>query len=350
MGTFNFGAGTTNYRGEVLEELLTLTAQKTDTFEKGLIHVVPQIQKQLTLPSIKLGNIIQDRKPTPDSSVGEYKFAERYLAPKDFMIYIEFNPREFESYYKQFQPVNNLVFRKLAPEVQATMIRLLIEGKDAYIDQAIWCSATASQKAKIQNSAGIDGTSIIGAKNEYGEMKYWDGAIARMLMNANASEESEDAKSGKIMLAGNGSFASGEAVETELYNMYHKLPPKIRAISGLSILMDYNTWDMYDQYLTSKENKYTDNTQINARTFKGKRIIPMVAFPEHTIIIGKFTSGRDSNLWMSVDMADDINVIQCDKLQNNSELYFFKALMKMDVNIVKPSEIIAHLPYKYTGE
>lgn len=348
MATFNFGAGETNYTGEVLEELLTLTAQKTDTFAKGLIHVEPQIQKQLTLPSIKLGKIIQDRKPTPDSSVGEYSFAERYLAPKDFMIYLEFNPREFERYYKAFQPVDNLVFRKLDPYVQAKMLRLLMEGKEAYIDQAIWCSATATQKAKIANSEGIEGTSIIGAENEYGEMKYWDGAIARMLMNANAEAGSEDKKSGEIMLAGNGSFANGEAVETELYNMYHKLPPKIRAISGLKILMDYNTWDMYDQYLTAKEHKYVDNTQINARTFKGKQIIPMVAFPDNTIIIGKFSSGRDSNLWMSVDMADDINVIQCDKLQNNSELYFFKALMKIDVNIVKPSEIIAHLPYKYT--
>ena len=348
MATFNFGAGETNYTGEVLEELLTLTAQKTDTFDKGLIHVEPQIQKQLTLPSIKLGKIIQDRKPTPDSSVGEYSLAERYLAPKDFMIYLEFNPREFERYYKAFQPVDNLVFRKLNSYVQAKMIQLLFEGKEAYIDQAIWCSATATQKAKITNSDGIEGTSIIGAENEYGQMKYWDGAIARMLMNANAEEGSEDKNSGEITLAGNGSFANGEAVETELYNMYHKLPPKIRAISGLKILMDYNTWDMYDQYLTAKENKYVDNTQINARTFKGKQIIPMVAFPDNTIIIGKFSRGRDSNLWMSVDMADDINVIQCDKLQNNSELYFFKALMKIDVNIVKPSEIIAHLPYKYT--
>lgn len=350
MATFNFGAGTTNYTGEVLEELLTLTAQKTDTFKKGLIHVEPQIQKQLTLPSIKLGKIIQDRKPTPDSSVGEYTFAERYLTPKDFMIYVEFNPREFERYYKEFQPIDNLLFRKLNPKVQATMMRLLMEGKDAYIDQAIWCSASASEKAKIKNSDVSNNTLLIGGENEYGSMKYWDGALARMLMNANASPESEDAKSGKIMLSGNGTFANGEAVEAELYKMWMKLPPKLRNMSGLKILMDYNTWDMYDQYLSSKENKYVDNTQINARTFKGKQIIPMVAFPENTIIIGKFTSGRDSNLWMSVDTADDINIIQCDKLQNNSELYFFKALLKIDVNIVKPSEIMAHLPYTYSGD
>ena len=346
MSAFNFGAGETNYNGEVLEELLTLTAQKTDTFKKGLIHVEPQIQKKLTLPSIKLGKIIQDRKPTPDASVGQYQFAERYLEPKDFMIYIEFNPREFERYYLPFQPVNNLVYRQLDPKVQAKMMELLINGKDAYIDQAIWCSATASEKTHITDSTGAD--AIIGGENEYGDMKYWNGAIARMLMNANAEDGSEDKNSGEILLGGNGTFDNGESVEQELYNMWDNLPAKLRAISDYKILMDYKTWDMYDKYLTSKEHKYVDNTQINARTFKGKQIIPMVAFPEDTIIMGKFTSGRDSNLWMSVDLADDINVIQCDKLQNNSELYFFKALMKIDVNIVKPSEIMAHLPFKYT--
>lgn len=347
MATFNFGAGTTNYTGEVLEELLTDTAQLTDTFKQGLVHVKPQIQKKFTLPSVRLGKIIQDRKETPDSSVGEYTFAERYLEPKDFMIYIEFNPRHFEEYYKAFQPINNLVFRELNPEVQATMIRLLMQGKNAYIDQAIWCSATASQKAKIANSSG-EGESLIGGENEYGTMKYFDGAFARILMNANADAGSEDAKSGKIMSAGNGTFDSGEDVKAELYNMWKALPPKIKNISGLKILMDYTTWDKYDEYLSNQQNKYTDNTEVNVRKFKGKPIIPMVAFPENTIVIGKFTGGMDSNLWMSVDVADDIDVIVCDKLQNNSEKYFFKALMKMDVNIVKPSEIMAHLPYKYT--
>lgn len=347
MSAFNYGAGTTNYTGEVLEELLTDTAQKTDTFNRGLIHVKPQIQKKFALPSVRLGKIIQDRKETPDSSLGEYTFAERHLEPQDFMIYLEFNPRDFEEYYRPFQPVNNLVFRELNPAVQAVMIRLLLEGKNEYVDQAIWCSAKSDQKAKIANSSG-EGVSLIGGENDYGPMKYFNGAFARILMNVNADSDSEDAKSGKVMTAGNGTFSGGEEVETELYNMWNALPPKIQNISGLKILMDYTTWNKYDQYLSNHENKYVDNTQINVRNFKGKSIIPMVSFPENTIVIGKFTDGRDSNLWMSVDTADDINVIVVDRVQNNSEKYFFKALMKMDVNIVKPSEIMAHLPYKYT--
>lgn len=81
--------------------------------------------------------------------------------------------------------------------------------------------------------------------------------------------------------------------------------------------------------------------------FRGKRIVPMTALPEDTIIIGCFTTGQDSNLWMGVDYANDENVLQIEKKQANSELYFFKMLLKMDVNIVKPAEIVAHLPFTY---
>lgn len=347
MVTFNFGVGTTNYTGEVLEELLTLTAQTNQTFEEKLVHVKPQVQKKFTLPSVKLGSIIQDRKPTPDSSEGTYTFGERYLEPKDFMIYVEFDPRDFEQYYKPFQPHGNLVFRELNPEVQATMIRLLMEGKDEYIDNAIWRSAMPDEKAKITAAAGAS-ASDIGGDNEYGKMKYWNGVIDRLLFNANSSDANE-IHNGQVTITGNTVFADGEAVEAELYKMWKALPVKLRNSPGLKFLMDWTSWDAYDQYLTAKEHKYGDNTTINARTFKGKRIVPLTGLPENTIILGKFTDGRDSNLWMSVDVVDDINVLQVDKLQNNSELYFFKALMKVDVNIVKPGEIVAHLPYTYTA-
>lgn len=347
MGTFNFGAGAENYNGEVLEELLTLTAQTNQTFEEKLVHIKPQIQKKFTLPSVKLGSIIQDRKPTPDSSEGTYTFGERYLEPKDFMIYIEFNPRDFEQYYKPFQSHGNLVFRELAPEIQATMIRLLMEGKDEYIDNAIWRSATPTEAAKITAAVGA-ATSDIGGDNEYGKMKYWNGVIDRLLLNANSSDANE-IHNGKVKITGNAVFADGKAVEDELYKMWKALPVKLRNSPGLKFVMDWTSWDAYDQYLTSKESKYVDNTTVNVRTFKGKRIVPLTGLPDNTIILAKFTDGRDSNLWMSVDVADDINVIQVEKKQANSELWFFKALMKVDVNVVKPGEIVAHLPYTYNA-
>lgn len=347
MGAFTFNAGQTNYTGEVLEDLLTYTAQENETYKEGLIHIKSGIQKKYALPSIMLGEVIQDHVPTPDSSKskGAYQFAERYLEPNDFMIYMEFNPRDFEQYYKPFQPTGNLVFRELDPKVQATMIRLLMESKAEYINHAIWCAATPTVKANLYAANGKD--LEIGGNDAAGAMKYFNGAIARILMNVAAADDSEDAKCGRVTIAGTGAFANGAAVEAELYKMWQTLPPKIRKKAGLEILIDYNSWDMYNQYITDKTFKYNDNRQENQRLFQGKRIIPMVALPEDTIIMGVFSRGYDSNLWMGVDYANDEDVLQVEKLQANSELYFFKMLLKMDINIVRPKEIIAHIPATY---
>lgn len=351
MAAFNFNAGQSNYTGEVLGDLLTLTAQENETYKEGLIHIKSGIQKKYALPSVQLGKVIQDRKPTPDSSEGEYIFAERYLEPEDFMIYLEFNPRDYEEYYKEFQPKGNLVFRDLDPKIQATMIRLLMERKTEYINHAIWCSAQADEKAKIASAddSVAAGATEIGGEDAAGPMKYFNGAIARMLMNAAAPATSEDAKCGQINVAGTGTFADGEAVEKELFAMWQATEPKIRKKAGLVILMDYKSWDAYNQYMANKTVKYNDNRTENEHRFQGKKIIPMVALPDDTIIMGCFTTGVDSNLWMGVDYANDEEVLQVDKLQNNSELYFFKMLVKMDVNIVRPSEITAHLPFKYSA-
>ena len=98
MATINFTQN--SYAGEVLEDLLLYTAQGNDTYKEGLIHIKPGIQYKYTLPSVTLGDVIQDNKPTPVSptdSKGQYTFRERYLEPNDFMIYVEFNPRDFEN-------------------------------------------------------------------------------------------------------------------------------------------------------------------------------------------------------------------------------------------------------------
>ena len=105
----NFAQNT--YAGEVLEDLLTYTAQGNDTYQEGLIHIKSGIQHKYTIPSVQLGKIIQDNVPTPTSTQGagagtagglnQYTFTERYLEPKEFMVYLEFNPRDYEKYWKQ---------------------------------------------------------------------------------------------------------------------------------------------------------------------------------------------------------------------------------------------------------
>lgn len=348
----NFASNT--YNGEVLEDLLLNAVEGNDTFKEGLIYIKAGIQHKYVIPSIKLGKVIQDNVPTPTSANGaaddatgmnQYTISERFLEPQDFMIYLEFNPRDYEKYWRFAQPTGNLVFRDLDPKLQATMLRLLIEKKDEYIGESIWCSAKGgTAAAKI--TAPADSTAI-GGDNAGGPMKYFDGAIKRIIDNANSIDKNEIA-GGKVVMAGNTTFADGAAVEKALYAMWKKCPQAIRKNQNLVFVTGWDVWDLYDQYLTDKQVKYTTNADINQYRFKGKRIVPICGIPEQTIVLGVFNGTMDSNLWMGVDYANDDEVVKVERLQANSELYFFQMRMKMDVNIVRPSEIVVWTAYTKT--
>lgn len=361
MSTINYAGNT--YAGEVLEDLLVYTAQGNDTYREGLIHIVPGIQKRKVLPHVALGKIIQDNVATPTSAQGgsgadgqnEYTFAERYLDPQDFMVYLEFNPRDFEEYWRPFQPEGELIFRELDPKVQATMLHLLIDRKDQYIGDSIWCSRKGGPDTTNIASDSTDNT-VLGGASDAGPMKYFDGFVMRCLDNLKANDVAADSRtdvqkneaaSGKVILAGNTAMATGQAVETALYTMYRKCPKKLRKSNKLVFVMGWELWDLYDQYLSSKDVKYAENADVNKYRFKGKRVVVIDGIPEQTIALGKFTKDMDSCLWMGVDYATDQESVKVEKLQANSELYFFQMRMKVDVNIVLPSEIVIWTTYKY---
>ena len=344
MAAINFAGNT--YSGEVLEDLLVYTAHGCDTYEKGLVHIKPGIQKKYTLPHISLGEIIQDNVATPQSgqSKGEYKLSERYLEPSDFMVYLEFNPRDFEEFWKPFQPDGELVFRELDPSVQATMLRLLIDKKDQYINDAIWMS----RKGGVGSSEVTTPATCTkpGDTSAAGPMKYFNGFLVRVLENIKSDANVNEKASGQVLISGNTELTTGEQVEQALYATWMKCPKNLRKSNKLKFVMGWEAWDLYDQYLTSKQVKYADNSVENKRTFKGKPIVVIDGAPEHTIALGKFTTDQDSCLWMGIDYAADETSVRVEPLQANSELYFFQMRLKMDVNIVRPSEIIVWTAYK----
>jgi hypothetical protein len=91
------------------------------------------------------------------------------------MVYLEFNPRDYEKYWKFAQPDGNLVFRELDPKVQAVMLRLLMDKKNEYIGNAIWTACKGGEAAS-GITAPIDSVRI-----GHGKEKYFDGFIKRVI-------------------------------------------------------------------------------------------------------------------------------------------------------------------------
>lgn len=94
----------TNYNGEVLERILTVATTGNELVTKGLIHVIPGVEKKISIPRLKVGKMLQKRKENPqvEDSKGDFNYSEQSLDPEDFMAFTVFNPRTFEYIWRKW--------------------------------------------------------------------------------------------------------------------------------------------------------------------------------------------------------------------------------------------------------
>jgi hypothetical protein len=332
------------YAGEVLENFIVEAATGNDTVDLGSIKIQTGIQSEYTLPTLKVSNIIQARKATPVSgtdSAGSINVGERKLSPKDFMVYLEFNPRDFEIFWRHGQPTGNLVFRTLDSGVQVAMVSELMKELNNYIGSAIWHGRRATAEGgDITGTFAGTPTGGLDLGDAALDLDRFSGLLPRILQ-----DKRDGAVDAKPTLSGTTEITTTTEVLAALEGVFSAIPKAIRRSADLKILMDLTMFDLYDQALIESNFKHANYTNTNVERFRGIEIVPTNGMPVSTIVAGIASTGQNSNLWMGIDYVNDAEVLQIEKLQANSEEYFFKMLIKADTVVAKPAELVYHTPY-----
>lgn len=294
----------TNYSGEVLQTLLTLAATGNEIVEKGLLCVIPNIQKSVSIPRVKSGKMLQKRKKNPliTDSKGDFDYSEKQLSPNDMMAFTVFDPSAFEAVWRPYQPKGNLVFQELPAEVQNKLLEEL-----------------SKQVTFELGDHYINGT--FGNDDEH-------------LMNGILTQAAKDSD---VIIA--------ESTETTMIGrlkaVRKAIPKTIRNNPALRFIMSIDDFDKYDDELTERESKNASETDVNAMRYKGITIETLSSWPDDLIVATLCSpNASTSNLFAAVNLSDDEDVIQIDKVSAASELYFFKMLMKADTNIAFGEEFV----------
>lgn len=294
----------TNYNGEVLERILTVATTNNELVEKGLIMVIPGVEKKLSVPRLKAGKMLQKQKanPTLDDSKGDFNYSEHELNPKDFMAFTTFNPRAFETVWRKWQPKGNLVFSELPPEAQNVLLDAL------------------SKQVQFE----------LGWHYVNGEF----GDDDEHLMDGILTQAAKDSECVVVDPAG------ADTMVAKLKAIRAAIPKAMRENPRLRIVMSVEDFDKYDDELTEREHKNSDETEVNRKRFKGITIETVSSWPEGVIVATLCSPDADGNLFAAVNLQDDESVIQIDKYAPASEFYFFKLLMKADTNIAFGEEFV----------
>ena len=212
-----------------------------------------------------------------------------------------FNPRTFENIWRKWQPKGNLVFSELPPEAQNALLAELAK--------------------QVQFELG----------NHYVNGEYGDDDDH--LFNGILTQMAKDTEVIVVDSAESTMLGRLKALRV-------KIPVAIRNNPDLRILMSVNDFDKYDDELTQREAKNASETDVNARRYKGITIETLAAWPDDLIVCTLCSPDAGGNLFAAVNLQDDEDVIQIDKISNASELYFFKMLMKADTNIAFGEEVV----------
>lgn len=297
----------TNYDGEVLDRILTKAATGNELVQKGLINLVPNVEKKYSIPRLKTNKMLRKRVEQPEDkdSKGDFIYSEKELVPKDFMAFTTFNPRSFEAIWRPFQPTGNLVFRELPPNIQNVMLKALSDQVDFELGY------------HFVNGIYVD--------DDEDDEHLFNGILMRVF---------EDPEVIRVQ-------ASADDTMIERLMRVRKATPQVlRNNPNFVYIMSVDDADRYDDELILREGKGVNWTDTSAMRFKGTTIKTISSWPDGLIIGTVATPTEQSNFWGAVNLQNDFDVVQIDKLTNAGERYFFKMLMTADTNTAFGEEVV----------
>jgi hypothetical protein len=309
----------TTYAGTVESGfMITQATFGLNTIDKGVAYVKDGIKKKHTIPKINIDNVLQDRQATPTSS-GTYTVSGVVLDPQDTMAYIEFNPRDWEEHFYAEQLSRTLLSRELPVTPENVMMQLTLNRAFEKVELGIHMGSLAY-------------TAVAGTAGN-GQIKYWDGIIRKAIV------------AGTYLPVGSPGVIDATNVQTKMDAAIALLPKAIltdqnryNTVKFCMSAEDYIIYEVSAKLLTMKGQ---DITKPVVPRYRGFEVVPLAGIPKDTFYLTKAYPALDSNIWIGTNATEDLT-LQLQKLQANSELYFFKALFKFDVQIAKMEEFVMH--------
>lgn len=298
------------YAGEVASQFIVKALSGLDTVKGGHVYVKDGIKKKFTIPRFVVDDMIQERQATPTSG-GTATVDAKTIQPQDYMMYFEFNPRDFEDHWQAVNLNPALLDAELPPTVESVLIQESMKFHNNFLERKIW-----------QNTDYV-------APTEGSSPDYFNGFVKKMLDDANTIKVTSPV----TLTVAN--------IEAKLQATEDAIPASLTYDPAMKFFVSYKTGKLWERAQTAGDFKGINNTQKGVMMFQGRQVVPLAGVPNDTIIAAKGSASLDSNLWLGINSQED-NQIQLARLQANSELFFIKMLFKADVQFGFGEEVVIY--------
>lgn len=296
----------TTYAGEAAYPFIVKALTGNETVQGGHIYVQDQIKKTYTIPRLSVSNLVQAYAAEPTSQ-GTMTVDGNALNPEKFMLYHEFNPKDFHEHWYAGQLTGNMLDEALPQTLESAILQEHMKYFDNYMNKAIWQARTT-------------------LTNEY---RFFNGLIYKALADSTVI----DVATPTTLTAGN--------IEAELQTIEDTVLASIPDLlynNDAKYYCSYKTANLWEQAQFASSYKGSNNTERGVLRFHGREIVPIKGILDDTVVFAVGKSDRSSNLWLGInDMAD--MEIKIGRKNNYGDLWFIKMLFQADVQFGFGSEV-----------
>lgn len=308
----------TSYAGTFASQFWLPATFQADTLRKGVVNTIDGIKKAHTIGTMDFTNPLQKRVATPTPNTSNFDINGRVLTPQDIMVYSEFNPRDFEQHWLAEQLSPTLLAREVPVQAENYMLQIALNRAMEQLENGIWMGSTT-----YTATPGTAGN---------GQIVFFDGFIKKMVNDAAVLKVASP-----LPLSAAPSSVSVYNIKDAMEALISLAAANAKALIAdplrydrMKFLVSVNTQQIWQDYLTSALDFKGNNTTDRAiDKYRGYTIEALAGMPDNTIVFTRATDDFNSSLHVGMNSTED-NELQLMRLQNNSELFFIKGLMKFD--------------------
>jgi hypothetical protein len=312
MPTTGFNLVGNTYAGQAAGQFLLAAITEADLVNSGSVYIKETLSNKYTIPTWAntFDQFIQDDSAIPVDS-GVITIGEQHLNLGAYQIYQPFNPQDFADQWFAPHMPELLIDRGLPVEANSVVLLEIMR-----------------QHAKFLNKLMMNGDQTLATN-----MKYIDGFITKAV-----------ADTGVVKVPSPVPLTNSNIVSVALDPLYALLPDALKFDPLVKFFGSYSTYSLYEEYQRAQVAKGIDITQMGKDEYRGHKFVKVADMPDNCIFVAKGTATMDSNMWLGLNSASDENNLKIAPLQANSDLWFVRGKMKVDVNYVFAPQVLL---YKY---
>jgi hypothetical protein len=327
-----------DYRGKAAEPILEELLFTNKTVNEGLVTFDDQVKAETIFTEATADVTMQAYTSGAPTASGGTTLFDTAVTPTKVMYYTEFDPNTLRpSRFKRDMAAG--AWENLSNEFEQIVIGGLYANKiSADVETKYWSGVKSATKTAIAALTPGAGQTSVGAAEQTLVASLTateiDGVVAKMIYNdSNAAHTA--ALGGRIKVSG--TTISSSNIKSEYDKLYAAAPAVVIAAEDGEAPFIYvpRSHKQFINIYNNNPANYKDAFSVSedkTKYFYNGVEVKFVPVPENVMILSK-----KSHLFWCTDLASDISTINVDKIANNREDRFVKAIMTCAAHVGKQS-------------